>query len=54
MGIKLKYAALVVVGLLLLFSGTVAHTLYGLSLDHESRSCLQIGEHAICITEIKH
>ena len=54
MGKKLRYAALVLVGLLLLMSGTLAHNIYGLSLDHASRHCLQIGEHAVCVSEIKH
>lgn len=51
---KLKYIVLAVLSLLLLFSGTVAHNIIGLDLNHESRTCLEIGEHALCVTEIKH
>lgn len=50
----LRLAAFVLAALLFLFSGTVAHNIIGLDLNHESRTCLEIGEHALCVTEIKH
>ena len=51
---KFTYAALTLVALLLLFSGTVAHNIFGLELDKDSRACFEFGQHAICVSEIKH
>lgn len=51
---KFGYSVFLFASLLCLLSGTAAHNVFGLELEHESRACLTIGQYAICVTPLKH